>query len=67
MFYTGDPELKALEQRNLKLRREAFAALSRAAGNGLIALGGRLRRPRPRPASPSRPCGGDRPDPGVAH
>lgn len=33
MFHTGDPGLRALEQRNLRARAQAFAALFGWAGN----------------------------------
>lgn len=48
MFCTGDPELKALEQRNLKLRAAAFAAVSRALRRGLAVVAAELRRRRRR-------------------
>lgn len=39
MFHTGDPGLRALEQRNLRARAQAFAALVGWAGRALRRLG----------------------------
>lgn len=42
MFYTGDPNLKVIERRNLALRARTLAAAAEVLSHGLGAAGTRL-------------------------
>lgn len=59
MFYTGNPELRAIERRNLQLRSATFAAAFRLlarAGRHLANLPGTQRIPSPTPAPQASGC-----------
>lgn len=61
MFHTGDPGLRALEQRNLRARSQAFAALFDWAGRAVRWLGRGLALPLgPRAARARREHGASR-------
>lgn len=46
-FHTPDPKLRALEQRNARLRAQAFAACFRWLGRALSRTGAQVRRALP--------------------
>lgn len=51
MFYTGDPGLRAIEQRNLRLRAQRFRGVSRGLARALRIAIGRAMSRTPTPAA----------------